>query len=64
MTERNKIVMDGFSKVRLISEGYINKGGVNATTRINSRPPPPAPMKPAASSASSSAGKVQPSTKN
>ena len=49
MTERRN-TMDGFSKVKPISEGYVVKGGINATSRIVTRPPAPAPMRPAASS--------------
>jgi len=48
------IAMDGFSKVRPINEGYVVKGGVNATSQIAARPPAPAPMRPAASGGSSS----------
>jgi hypothetical protein len=47
----NRITMDGFSKVRPINEGYVVKGGVNATSQISVRPAAPAPMRPAASTA-------------
>ena len=53
MTDR--VAMDGFSKVRPISEGYVVKGGVNATSQIVVRPPAPAPMRPAVSGGNSSA---------
>jgi hypothetical protein len=66
MTDRSKMAMDGciknttssFSKVKPLREGPIVKGGVNLTTRITTRPPPPAPMRPAGkTTASSSKGK-------
>ncbi len=53
MTTRPVMAMDGFSKVRPINEGYVVKGGVNATSQITTRPPAPAPMRPAASQSSS-----------
>lgn len=49
MTNPRGMAMDGFGKVKPISEGYVVKGGVNSTSRITTRPPPPAPMRPAAS---------------
>jgi len=30
-----------------LREGYVVKGGVNTTSKISTRPPKPAPMKPA-----------------
>lgn len=39
--------MDGFGKVKPLTEGRVNKGGINPTSRITVRPPPPAPMRPA-----------------
>ena len=50
MTTRRPTVMamDGFSKVKPLSEGYVVKGGVNATSRITTRPPAPQPMRPTA----------------
>lgn len=47
MTKPNDVAMDGFNKVMPITEGRVNKGGINATSRITVRPPPPAPMRPA-----------------
>lgn len=47
MTDR-KMTMDGFSKVKPITEGYAVKGGVNTTSRITTRPPPPSPLRPPA----------------
>lgn len=49
MTTKHVAAMDGFSKVRPISEGYLVKGGVNATSQITTRPDAPAPTRPAAS---------------
>ena len=46
-----RIAMDGFSRVQPINEGYVVKGGVNATFQIAARPPAPAPMRPTASQA-------------
>lgn len=37
--------MDGFSKVKPISEGYVVKGGVNAASQIKERPSAPAPIR-------------------
>ncbi len=51
MTNRRTMAMDGFSKVKPITEGYVVKGGVNATSRITTRPPAPAPMRPSGASA-------------
>jgi len=51
MTDQRKTAMDGFNKVKPITEGYVVKGGVNTTSRITTRPPPPAPMKPPVSGA-------------
>jgi hypothetical protein len=48
MTERRTLAMDGFSKLKPLNEGYVVKGGVNATSQITTRPPAPAPMWPAA----------------
>ena len=48
MTKPTGVAMDGFDKVRPITEGRVNKGGINTTSRITVRPPPPAPMRPAA----------------
>ena len=51
MTERKdvKFALDGYSKSKPLTEGYIRKGGSNnATSQIQTRPPAPAPMKPAA----------------
>jgi hypothetical protein len=50
MANGSKMAMDGFGKVKPITEGYVVKGGVNATSRITTRPPAPAPMRPAAAS--------------
>ena len=50
MTKRPTVAMDGFNKVKPISEGYQVKGGVNTTSRITVRPAPPAPTRPSASS--------------
>ena len=36
--------------IRPITEGYIEKGGINPKGRFNRRPPPPAAMKPPSSS--------------
>lgn len=52
MSDRNTYAMDGFGKVKPLSEGYVVKGGINATTQVTTRPPPPRPMRPAASTAS------------
>ncbi len=35
----------GFNKVRPIDRGYVNKGGINASSQIEVRPPPPAPIR-------------------
>ena len=51
MTKRPTVAMDGFNKVKPISEGYQVKGGVNTTSRITVRPAPPAPTRPSAASA-------------
>ena len=48
---KKQMAMDGFNKVRALNEGYVAKGGVNATSRITTRPPAPAPMRPAAAEA-------------
>lgn len=37
--------MDGFGKVKPLTEGYEVKGGINTTSRIVTRPPPPGPMR-------------------
>jgi hypothetical protein len=55
MTNRQDIAMDGFNKVKPITEGHVVKGGVNSTSRITTRPPAPAPMRP--SDGSVAAGK-------
>ncbi len=47
MTKPTGVAMDGFDKVRPITEGRVDKGGINTTSRIIVRPPPPAPMRPA-----------------
>lgn len=61
MTDRSKgLAMDGFTKVKPITEGYEVKGGVNTTSRITTRPPPPQPMRPATATAS---GTAQPPAK-
>jgi len=48
-----KMAMDGFGRVKPLTEGYLSKGGQNSTSKITARPPAPAPMRPASSSASS-----------
>ena len=52
MTEKKdhrSIAMDGYSKSTTLTEGYLRKGGTNnAISQIQTRPPAPAPMKPAA----------------
>lgn len=50
MTEHKDVKFtDGYSKSKPLTEGYIRKGGSNnATSQIQTRPPAPAPMKPAA----------------
>jgi hypothetical protein len=53
MTTDRRVAMDGFSKVRPLTEGYIVKGGVNTTSRITTRPPAPQPMRPSPSAATS-----------
>jgi hypothetical protein len=37
--------MDGFGKVKPLTEGYVVKGGVNTTSRITTRPPAPTPIR-------------------
>ncbi len=60
MTNRTRpMAMDGFSKVKPLSEGYITKGGVNSTSRITTRPPAPAPMRPAAADAPKPAARTE-----
>jgi hypothetical protein len=52
MTERKgpAIASDGYSKSKPLTEGYLRKGGSNAAvSQIQTRPAPPAPMKPATS---------------
>ena len=49
MTTKDVAAVDGFSRVRPINEGNLVKGGVNVTSQITTRPPAPAPMRPAAS---------------
>lgn len=44
MTNRQGTTMDGFGKVKPITEGYVVKGGVNSVSRITTRPPAPQPM--------------------
>lgn len=48
------LAMDGFNKVKPITEGRVVKGGVNTTSRILTRPPPPQPMRPATGAAATS----------
>jgi hypothetical protein len=43
------MAMDGFGRVRPLTEGHLRKGGLNATSQIRERPPGPAPMRRAAS---------------
>lgn len=51
MTNPKKgMTMDGFGKLRPVTEGYVVKGGVNTQTRITVRPPAPTPSKSASSS--------------
>jgi hypothetical protein len=40
------MAMDGFSKVQPLQEGYLVKGGVNATSQIAKRPPAPPILNP------------------
>src|SRR5437868_1499180 len=52
MTEKKgpQIAADGYSKPKTLVEGYLRKGGSNAAvSQVQTRPPAPAPMKPAAS---------------
>lgn len=63
MTDRRAVTMDGFNKVKPISEGYEVKGGVNTTSRITTRPPPPAPMRPAAAAGTDAKPTSSPSSK-
>lgn len=50
MTRR--IAQDGVSRP-MLTEGTLRKGGSNTSTQIQSRPPAPAPMRPASSSSGS-----------
>ena len=45
MARPPETAMDGFGKVKPLTEGRVNKGGINATSGITVRPP--APMRPA-----------------
>lgn len=59
MTEKKdhrSIAIDGYSKATTLTEGYLRKGGTNnAISQIQTRPPAPAPMKPAAPQATAPA---------
>ncbi len=46
-----RMAMDGSNKVKPLTEGYVVKGGVNATSGITTRPPAPQPMRSAAAAA-------------
>jgi len=49
MTDKKGPTMaqDGYSKSRSLTEGFVRKGGSNsAVSQIQTRPAPPAPMKP------------------
>jgi hypothetical protein len=50
MAEKPTFAMDGFGKIRPLTEGHTNKGGLNQKSQISSRPPGPAPMRPASTS--------------
>jgi hypothetical protein len=57
MTEKKNpsIATDGYSKSTTLTEGYLRKGGTNnAISQIQTRPPAPAPMKPASTQAAQS----------
>jgi hypothetical protein len=44
----SKMALDGYSKPSTLTEGYRRKGGSNtATSQIQTRPEPPAPIPPA-----------------
>jgi hypothetical protein len=49
-----KFANDGYS--RLLTEGSLRKGGNNTSSQIQTRPPAPAPMRPAANNGSSGGG--------
>jgi len=51
MTDYKKgMAMDGFGKLRPVTEGYVVKGGVNKKTNITVRPPAPKPSETASRS--------------
>jgi hypothetical protein len=52
MVERPTLAMDGFSKIKPLTEGSVAKGGVNNTSQITVRPPAPAVLKPAKAASS------------
>jgi hypothetical protein len=60
MTERKPIwkggyTQDGYSRQPPLHEGYIRKGGTNPpNSQVQSRPPRPAPLRPASSQGSGS----------
>jgi hypothetical protein len=66
MTEKRRpvVALDGYSKSKTLTEGYIRKGGSNnAMSQVQTRPAPPAPMKPSASQSASTAKPAQSGTK-
>ena len=47
---KSGLAEDGYSKLQNLNEGYLRKGGINPTdSQVQTRPPAPAPMKPAPS---------------
>lgn len=52
-----KTPTSSFGKVKPLKEGLVDKGGRNPATRITTRPPPPAPMRPASSRATATKDK-------
>ncbi len=62
MTKKNSptITQDGYSKAKSLTEGYVRKGGSNtAVSQVQTRPAPPAPMKPAVSQGAGAAKPAQ-----
>ena len=66
MPDNRHPTMDGFNKMQPLTEGYLRKGGINATSQITKRPPAPAPMRiggGSTSAASSTAANPKPPTR-
>lgn len=48
MAKTPSLALEGFTRVKPLTEGHIVKGGVNTTSKITTRPPAPAKFEPRA----------------